>query len=160
MKLALKSLLATVVLPGTITGFVPWAYYGLSGVDVRSLRPLQLAGFPMLVFGALVLLTCIWEFARKGKGTLAPVDPPKHLVIEGLYRYVRNPMYVGVITILLGELLLVWTKSFAAYVAFVVVAVNVFVMGYEEPTLRRLFGREYEEYCRRVGRWMPRLGPL
>ncbi|HEX4633202.1 MAG TPA: isoprenylcysteine carboxylmethyltransferase family protein [Gemmatimonadales bacterium] len=156
VKLALKSLLAMIVLPGTITGFVPWRYFGLSSVDLDHLRPLQLAGFPILFIGGVILLICIWDFARKGKGTLAPVDPPKHLVVEGLYRYVRNPMYVGVFWILFGELLLVWTTAFLGYLILFAVAVNVFVMGYEEPTLRRLFGPEYDEYCRRVGRWIPR----
>ncbi|HEX4560194.1 MAG TPA: isoprenylcysteine carboxylmethyltransferase family protein [Gemmatimonadales bacterium] len=156
MKLALKSLLAMIVLPGTITGIVPWRYFGLSSVALDHLRPLQLAGFPILFIGAVILLICIWDFARKGKGTLAPVDPPKHLVVEGLYRYVRNPMYVGVFWILFGELLLVWTTAFLGYLILFAVAVNVFVMGYEEPTLRRLFGPEYDEYCRRVGRWIPR----
>jgi len=137
--------------------FVPWRYFGLSSVDFGHLHTLQFSAFPLLIVGALVMLTSIWEFFRRGKGTLAPIDPPKHLVIEGLYRYVRNPMYVGGFAILLGELILVRSTSFVGYLAFVVVAVNVFVMGYEEPTLRRLFGPEYEAYCRRVGRWIPRL---
>lgn len=157
MKLALKSVLATIVLPGTIAVWVPWWYFGLSSVDLRTLGPGRLIGVPVLVLGTLVLLRCIWDFARKGIGTLAPVDPPRHLVVAGLYRYVRNPMYVGVFLILLGELFLVWITAFLGYVACFAVAVNVFVMGYEEPTLRRLFGQEYDDYCRRVGRWIPRL---
>ena len=95
------------------------------------------------------------EFARSGRGTLSPVDPPRHLVVRGLYRYVRNPMYLSVTAIVLGEVPLTRSSALAIYWAVWFACVNLFVIGYEEPTLRRQFGASYEEYARRVGRWLP-----
>ncbi|HEY6223264.1 MAG TPA: isoprenylcysteine carboxylmethyltransferase family protein [Gemmatimonadales bacterium] len=155
--LALRSLVWTVALPGMVVGYVPWRYVGLRHAPFSWREPVQLVGLLLVVVGAAALATCIWEFARRGRGTLAPVDPPQHLVVQGLYRYVRNPMYVGVTTILLGELLIGRTAALAIYCAVWLVAVNLFIIGYEEPTLRRQFGASYEEYRRSVGRWIPRL---
>jgi protein-S-isoprenylcysteine O-methyltransferase Ste14 len=107
--------------------------------------------------GALLLGACILEFARSGRGTLSPVDPPRHLVVRGLYRYVRNPMYLSVTAMLFGEMLLTRSAGLAAYWAIWFVCVNVFVMGDEEPALRRQFGASYDEYTRHVGRWTPKL---
>ena len=101
-------------------------------------------------------LACIWEFAASGRGTLAPVDPPRELVVRGLYRVVRNPMYVGVTTILAGELLLAFSPAFLTYAIGWLVAVNLFVMAYEEPSLRGRFGESYVRYTKQVGRWWPR----
>jgi protein-S-isoprenylcysteine O-methyltransferase Ste14 len=112
-----------------------------------------------MVAGIVLLAACIWEFARSGRGTLSPVDPPTTLVVRGLYRYVRNPMYLSVTTIVLGEVLLTGSGALLVYLAVWIVAVNLFVLGYEEPTLRRQFGPSYEEYARRVGRWIPRRRP-
>ena len=155
--LALRSLVWTVALPGMVAGYVPWRYVGLAHATISGRDPIQWVGLVLVVLGAGVLATCIWEFARSGRGTLAPVDPPKHLVVEGLYRYVRNPMYVGVTTILLGELAIAQTSALAVYCACWLVAVNLFIIGYEEPTLRRQFGASYEEYTKSVRRWIPRL---
>lgn len=154
--LGVKSLTATILFPGTLAGFVPWRYYGVSSVAITG-SPVQMVGLLVLAVGLSILFICIWEFARKGRGTLAPVDPPKHLVTTGLYRYSRNPMYLGVLTTLLGELALAWSVPFLEYVGLFFVLVNIWIFIYEEPTLRRLFGQEYDEYCRRVGRWIPRL---
>lgn len=151
--LGLKSLTATVLFPGTLAAFVPWRYYGVSSVVITG-TPVQVPGLTILAVGLAILFICIWEFARKGRGTLAPVDPPKHLVTSGLYRYSRNPMYLGVLTTLLGELTLAWSVAFLEYIGLFFILVNVWIVIYEEPTLRRLFGQEYEEYCRRVGRWV------
>jgi protein-S-isoprenylcysteine O-methyltransferase Ste14 len=106
--------------------------------------------------GAGVLFRCIWDFAVAGRGTLAPVDPPRHLVVRGLYRYVRNPMYVGVVTILLGEALLFRSLALLCYAGIFLFVVHLFIVVYEEPALRRQFGESYENYCRRVHRWLPR----
>jgi protein-S-isoprenylcysteine O-methyltransferase Ste14 len=95
------------------------------------------------VIGVVLLGTCIWEFARRGRGTLAPVDPPRTLVVQDLYRYVRNPMYLSVTMIVLGEALLTGSRVLLEY-------------GYEEPTLRRRFGPAYDRYRATVGRWVPR----
>ncbi|HTY05623.1 MAG TPA: isoprenylcysteine carboxylmethyltransferase family protein [Gemmatimonadales bacterium] len=155
--LFIRSIIAIIVLPGFITGYAPWRWFRLAAVDLSTPNLPQGAALAGIAAGAGILLTCVWEFARSGRGTLAPIDPPKRLVVQGLYRYVRNPMYVGVLLILLGELGLVRTTTFLAYTLCFVVAVNVFVIGYEEPALRRMFGDEYRSYCARVHRWIPTL---
>jgi protein-S-isoprenylcysteine O-methyltransferase Ste14 len=106
--------------------------------------------------GAALLAACIFEFARSGRGTLSPLDPPRQLVVRGLYRYVRNPMYLSVTTIVVGELILTRSMPLAVYLAIWFTCVNLFVIGYEEPTLRRQFGESYDAYTRQVHRWLPR----
>jgi len=93
----------------------------------------------------------------RGHGTPAPIDPPKELVVSGLYRYVRNPMYVGVLLILLGHFLWFKTAWMIAYAAFAFLVVHTFVTLYEEPTLKNKFGAAYERYLQKVPRWIPRL---
>jgi protein-S-isoprenylcysteine O-methyltransferase Ste14 len=153
--LALRSLLWTLLLPGVMAGFIPWRYLGVGRAQVQWQNPRHLAALAIIASGVSLLATCIWEFARSGRGTLSPVDPPKHLVVRGLYRYVRNPMYLAVTLIVLGEALLLASLNLLLYWAFFFGVVNLFVMGYEEPTLREQFGAEYDEYTRRVGRWIP-----
>jgi protein-S-isoprenylcysteine O-methyltransferase Ste14 len=154
--LALRSLLWTIVFPGFFAGYLPWTVFGLKDARPDLTRPLDLVALLLIAAGALLLGACIFEFARTGRGTLSPADPPRHLVVRGLYRYVRNPMYLSVTTIVLGEALLMRSASLAVYWAVWFLAANSFVMGYEEPTLRRQFGESYDEYARRVGRWIPR----
>jgi protein-S-isoprenylcysteine O-methyltransferase Ste14 len=154
--LALRSLLWTMLLPGLVAGYIPWRFYGLARVQLDVTDPLDLLGLLLLVAGAALLATCIWEFGTRGRGTLSPVDPPKELVVQGLYRYVRNPMYLSVSTIVLGEALLARSLTLVLYWAIFFTAVNLFVILYEEPTLRRQFGESYERYTQRVGRWLPR----
>jgi len=153
--LALRSILWTLLLPGLFAGYFPWRFFGLAQVQLNVRNPVHILAVLMIGLGAALLLTCIWEFARSGRGTLAPVDPPRELVVRGLYRYVRNPMYLSVTMIVLGEVLLTGSRALLAYWAIWFVAVNLFVMGYEEPTLRRRFGESYERYTREVGRWLP-----
>jgi protein-S-isoprenylcysteine O-methyltransferase Ste14 len=109
------------------------------------------------VMGFAVALRCVWDFGKTGHGTPAPLAPPRKLVVVGFYRYVRNPMYLGFIPGWIG-LWIVFGKANTTAVG-VVLAVALFVVLYEEPTLRRKFGAEYEEYCRNVPRWIPRLRP-
>lgn len=119
-----------------------------------------IAAVPSML-GFAVALRCVWDFGRTGHGTPAPMAPPKRLVVVGFYRYVRNPMYVGFLAGWTG-LWVVFGRSSLAGVAvacLVVLGVHLFVLGYEEPTLRRMFGAEYEEYCRNVPRWLPRVQP-
>ena len=157
ISLALRSILWTLLLPGVFAGYFPWRFFGLGQVHLSLTNPVHLLGLLAMSLGAALLLTCIWEFARGGRGTLSPVDPPRELVVRGLYRYVRNPMYLSVTAIVLGEVLLTGSGPLLAYWAVWFVAVNLFVIGYEEPTLRRRFGESYERYTREVGRWLPRL---
>lgn len=156
-SLVFRSLLWTIVLPGCIAGYVPWRFFGLRQVRVDLEQPLHLLGLSCVVLGGLLLAACIFEFAWSGRGTLSPVDPPRHLVVRGLYRFVRNPMYLSVTIILFGETLLTRSAALAVYWAIWFLWVNVFVLGYEEPALRRQFGASYDEYTRQVGRWIPRL---
>ena len=155
--LALRSLLWTALLPGLFAGYVPWRFFGLARVQLDLQDPVHLLGLLAIGLGSALLGTCIWEFARSGHGTLAPVDPPRELVVRGLYRYVRNPMYLSVTAIVLGEFLLTGSRPLLVYWVVWFVVVNLFVIGYEEPTLRRRFGESYERYTRDVGRWLPRL---
>jgi protein-S-isoprenylcysteine O-methyltransferase Ste14 len=155
MWLALRSLVWTIALPGTVAGFIPWLYFGIDRMRIVPSDPAHLAGLALIAVGAALLGACILEFARSGKGTLSPADPPRHLVVRGLYRYVRNPMYLAVSTIVLGEAL--WARSMPLVWYWLVffTCCNLFVIGYEEPYLRSRFGPEYEAYTRSVARWIP-----
>ena len=119
------------------------------------------AGFPIMAAGLLLGLWCAFEFAWRGEGTPAPFDPPRKLVVSGLYRFVRNPMYVGVGIALIGEAVAFPNLTNFMIVMLIVLWISVtgFILLYEEPTLRRLFGDDYVEYCRNVHRWLPRLTP-
>lgn len=160
MILALRSLLWTILLPGMFAGYVPWRFFGVSRVQLDLANPLDLLGLVLIAAGIALLAACIWEFARRGRGTLSPVDPPRELVVQGLYRYVRNPMYLSVATIVLGEVLLTRSTALLLYWAVFFTATNLFVLLYEEPTLRRQFGESYDRYTQRVGRWLPRRNPV
>lgn len=157
--LAFKSLMWTALLPGFFAGFVPWRYFGLRAVDIDARNPVHWTGLLAVLLGAILLGTCIWEFARSGRGTLSPVDPPRDLIVQGLYRYVRNPMYLSVTLIVLGEALLAASPGLLVYWVVWFAATNLFVIAYEEPSLRRQFGSTYEHYTTAVRRWVPRLHP-
>lgn len=159
MWLALRALFWTLVFPGAFGFYVPWRYFGLRDVRFDVSNPRQWPGMLCMDVGTILLLACIWEFAKRGRGTLSPADPPRHLVVSGLYRFVRNPMYLSVTLIVMGEALLTFSQPLLVYWVIWFVIVNLFVMGYEEPTLRGQFGDEYEQYTRNVGRWIPRLTP-
>jgi protein-S-isoprenylcysteine O-methyltransferase Ste14 len=156
--LGVRSVAMTVLFPGTVVGYLPYrilAPVTIPGLDEWSWA--QYAGTGAVAVGAVILLWCIWEFAHRGRGTLAPFDEPRKFVVQGLYRYVRNPMYVGVVLILLGESSFFWSGPLLLYTILFFVAFNIFVMAYEEPRLRSKFGAEYEQYCTRIGRWVPSL---
>jgi len=154
------SVIFLLVAPGTVAGLVPWwisrwqmqaAFLGFPGFRVL--------GVFLIAAGLPVLLDSFTRFALQGLGTPAPVAPPERLVVSGLYRYVRNPMYVGVTGVIFGQALLFGDVRVLQYGAIVWVTFHLWVMGYEEPALRRKFGSEYERYCGNVRRWIPRLQP-
>lgn len=157
LSLAVRSLFWTVAFPGFAAGYVPWRYFDVSEVDYRFSNPLHLLGGAFLLAGAAILLTCIFEFARTGRGTLSPADPATVLVVRGLYRYVRNPMYVGVLTIIAGHLVLKPSVPLLIYWFFFLAVSSAFIIGFEEPYLRSRFGESYVAYTRRVGRWIPKV---
>lgn len=154
--LAVKSIAWTILLPGMVAGYVPWTRFGVGDVRIDSSNPRHLLGLLVIGPGVALLGACIWEFARRGRGTLSPVSPTEELVVSALYRLVRNPMYLSVALILAGELLLAPSRPFLLYAAGVFLLFNLAVLIYEEPVLRRRFGESYRRYTREVPRWIPR----
>jgi protein-S-isoprenylcysteine O-methyltransferase Ste14 len=150
----LKTLLFTILVPGTVAAGVP--YLLLGGFPSPGRGPLAGLGLVCLVAGASIYFWCAWEFAVRGLGTPAPIAPTKYLVVTGLHRYIRNPMYIGVALAILGEAALFRAPHLAEYAALMLLIAHTFVIFYEEPTLRRQFGESYEEYRRTVPRWIPR----
>lgn len=152
---ALKSLLFLLIAPGLVGFYIPLAFLR-TGPQAETGFLAYLA-FLLWPLGALALLWCFWDFTFKGRGTPAPIDPPKELVASGLYRYVRNPMYVSVILILLGHFLWFGFWWLLAYAGFAFLITHLFVTLYEEPNLRKRFGAGYEKYLSDVPRWIPKL---
>lgn len=148
------------VAPFTIAGVIPWLITRWQvGSAELALPPLQFAGAALAAIGTMMLIDSFVRFAVTGLGTPAPIFPTKHLVVDGLYRYVRNPIYVGVVAAILGQALLFGSLALLVYGAIIWVAFTAFVQGYEEPTLFQTFGSEYEEFRKNVPRWVPRLTP-
>jgi len=116
----------------------------------------HIAGIIVGGFGAVLATSCILTFVFIGRGTPAPFDPPQRLVNRGPYAILRNPMYLGAAIAMTGAALYYQSLGLAGYVAAFLIVTHLFVIGYEEPTLRRMFGREYEDYCRQTRRWLPR----
>lgn len=154
MMTALKSLLFLILAPGMVAGYIPLVLLR-RGPQVET-GVLAYLAIPLWIVGGIILLWSFWNFLIQGHGTPAPVDPPKELVAVGFYRYVRNPMYVGVLAIIIGHFLWFGYWYLLVYAVIVFLAFNTFVAYYEEPTLKRTFGKSYEEYLQRVPRWIPR----
>ena len=152
--LYLKLLIFLLLVPATVAVYVPLWLIANRPPDFQA-GPLRWLGFAPVVVGSVFLLLSGLDFARKGRGTPAPIDAPKFLVTSNLYRVVRNPMYVGVVMVLAGEALLFQSFVVLRYATVVWLGFHLFVILYEEPTLRGKFGADYEEYCRRVPRWVP-----
>jgi len=151
----LRALSFVVAVQFTVIGAVPWL---LARVGPHlTLGVWHWLGLVPLVIGALALLWCNWAFVVRGRGTAAPYDPPRALVIHGLYRHVRNPMYVSAGLIIFGIAL--WTGAAILFGYFLLLALSyhLFVRYYEEPHLQRVFGQPYAEYCLNVPRWRPRV---
>jgi protein-S-isoprenylcysteine O-methyltransferase Ste14 len=141
---------------GLVLIYVPARLLSWSGiVRPAAIEVQQVAGMVSGAVGAAVALWCIFTFAAIGRGTPAPFDPPRRLVIQGPYRFVRNPMYIGAGLALASAALFYASLPLLAYTGLFFLATHLFVVWYEEPTLRRSFGQEYEAYCRQVRRWWP-----
>ncbi len=152
---ALGSVVFFVIAPVTVAGLVPWL---LTRWHSHALwPPLRVLGGVLIVIGAAVVLRAFTRFVVEGFGTPAPVAPPTRLVVGGEYRHVRNPMYVALIAVILGQSLLLGRAVLVADAAVTWLVFATWTRWYEEPTLRRTFGKEYEEYCRAVPAWLPRL---
>jgi protein-S-isoprenylcysteine O-methyltransferase Ste14 len=145
------------IAPGTVVGVIPWLITGWTLPSGGALlRVAQAVGVVLIAAGLVPLLHAFTQFAKAG-GTPAPVAPTEHLVITGFNRYVRNPMYVGVVAAILGQALLFGSVGLVVYAAIAWFATASFVLGYEQPTLARQYGDEYEAYKRDVPAWLPRL---
>ena len=155
LRAALGSILFLVVAPGFVAGLVPYLLTGWESTD----PPLALvvAGALLVAAGSIVLLRAFARFVLEGIGTPAPIAPTEHLVVGGAYRYVRNPMYLAVGSVILGQALLLGQPVLLAWLAGFGLTVGTFVRLYEEPTLSERYGAEYADYCEKVPRWRPRL---
>ena len=155
ISLLVRNLIFTILQPGVAAGLVPYLILSNTGrtffPDVWTIW--HYAGAALMLVGATVVLICILRFATEGRGTLSPLDPTKKLVVHGLYHYSRNPMYVGVTLLLIGETLFWMSLPLAVYTAVLFAGFNAFIVLHEEPRLRRDFPVEYALYCSRVRRW-------
>jgi len=152
----LRTLVFTLIVPGTVLVLVPVALLASGVGPVLQLGPARWVGLLPLGTGLVVILWCFGDFVRRGRGTPAPYDPPRRLVVTGLYRSVRNPQYVGVVLVAAGEALLAEAAVLLGYAGLLAVVYHLFVRYYEEPTLTRLFGEAYTRYRADVPRWLPR----
>ena len=165
-----KTAIFTALVPYTVGILLPrylWLAFmpPYDGVDHGvEYCPIWCAGIELLspfflILGALVYLWCAWDFAAKGMGTPAPIDAPNELVINGLYRLVRNPMYLGVSLLILSQAMTYYSRPILIYFLFVFACFHLFILLYEEPHLKKVFAEQYEDYYRNVPRWIPRLKP-
>ena len=156
LSLFIRNLLFTILQPGLVAGLIPlW----ITGVRINNIfdEVWQLhhyLGTVAFLIGFVIMLWCIISFAVKGRGTLSPADPTKRLVVAGLYKFSRNPMYVGVTLILIGEAIFFQSIELWIYSLLVFIAFNIFTILVEEPRLRKDFGEEYKLYCQKVRRWI------
>jgi protein-S-isoprenylcysteine O-methyltransferase Ste14 len=153
---AAGSALFFAVAPGVVAGLVPWLLTGWE-VEAQWWPPLRVLGAILVVADAAVLVHAFVRFVREGLGTPAPLAPTEHLVVGGLYRYVRNVMYIAVTAAILGQALLLGSRALLVYAAVAWAGMAAFVRLYEEPTLADRYGAQYEEYRRAVPAWWPRL---
>jgi protein-S-isoprenylcysteine O-methyltransferase Ste14 len=152
-----RALTYATVFIGVVLVFLPAEVLSAAGVArPPRLGAAQVAGMIVTATGGAAAIWCIITFVVIGRGTPAPFDPPRRLVVRGPYRYVRNPMYLGAGVALAGAALFYEAPALLAYAAGFLVLMHLFVVWYEEPTLRRTFGKDYGTYCRQVGRWWPR----
>ena len=154
---AAGSLVFFALAPGVMAGLIPWS---LTGWEAKDTWPaLRVLGAVLIAVGLVVLVQAFVRFVVEGVGTPAPIAPTEHLVVGGLYRHVRNPMYVAVATVIVGQALVLGRPALLLYAVAFIAVTATFVRLYEEPTLRERYGAEYEAYRRAVPGWWPRLHP-
>ncbi len=155
MSLFLKNFLFTVFVPGSVAVFIPYRIVVRADPGLVFAPWRLLWSAPLFLLGAGIYFWCLWNFAVTGRGTPAPIDPPKRLVVRGLYRHVRNPMYLGVLLVVAAWAAVSGSGRVVEYGLGVAVVFHLFVVLVEEPLLRHRFGASYEAYCRAVSRWLP-----
>jgi len=149
-----------VLAPGTVAGLGPWwQSRWVINPPLLGLPFLRGVGVLLVLGGIVALLDSFARFALQGLGTPAPVSPTRRLVVTGLYRFVRNPMYLAIVAVILGQAFILGDAGLVVYAGLTWLVVSLFVVAYEEPTLRKSFGPEYDAYCSNVPRWFPRLRP-
>lgn len=151
-----RSALTTILFPGMVAGVIPWWIARRSPAAAASFSLAWWFGSVILVGGIAVLLQTIWDFGALGRGTLAPWDAPERLVRGRIYRWVRNPMYLGVLSVIAGQALLWQATGVAWYFLLMAVVFHIRVVAFEEPVLQRQFGEPYADYLNTVPRWIPR----
>jgi len=153
LSLVVRNLLFTLVVPGLGGAWVPWWILTRHG---HTPTPAAWEAVPVIAAGTALYVWCVWNFAAVGRGTPGPWDAPSRVVAVGPYRWVRNPIYIAALLIVLGEAWLFMSLSLLAYAGIMAILFHLFVIGYEEQTLGRRFGNSYQEYRRLVPRWIPR----
>jgi protein-S-isoprenylcysteine O-methyltransferase Ste14 len=156
-RAAVGSAVFFIFAPGSTAGLVPWLLTGWR--HPGHLGIFDIVGGFLVLAGLVVAVAAFVQFVREGRGTPAPVAPTEELVVGGLYRYVRNPMYLAVASMIAGQALVFRSASVLVWLGIFLVAVVSFVAGYEEPTLRRTYGESFDRYRRAVPGWWPRLRP-
>lgn len=155
-SLVIRNMIFAILQPGVIAGVIPYLIIRNKIVEFppQTFLTQHYTGCIVFILGFFIMTTCIISFAVKGRGTLSPADPTKKLVTSGLYRYSRNPMYVGVMLILIGEAIFFLICGLLIYLMFIFIAFNLFIILVEEKRLKRDFGNQYKAYCDSVRRWL------
>ncbi|MBW2938046.1 isoprenylcysteine carboxylmethyltransferase family protein [Aureisphaera sp. CAU 1614] len=155
-SLFIRNLFFTILQPGLVAGLIPFWITGfrINNIFVKVWQLHHYIGTIVFLIGFVIMIWCIISFAVKGRGTLSPIDPTKRLVVAGLYKFSRNPMYVGVTLILIGESAYFQSVELWIYALFVFITFNIFAILIEEPRLRKDFGEDYKRYCEKVRRWI------
>lgn len=152
--IARLAVLYALVVPGALTIAMPWLLLHRHPMTMGGPPWLRWAGWILVALGVVMIVLCVRDLVRRGRGTPAPQVPPIHLVTSGLYRWTRNPMYVGILAVLLGESLAFWSRGLLIATVCTWMSMELFLQAFEERTLRRRFGAEYEAYLRAVPRWI------